>query len=153
MPLEQNPERICISTEFHLSLPVLESSVPLFHICLAPLPNHFSVKLSSMGCNHQKYQRDNEKNNRLRQTFGTDLLGTAWAPPQKRRTERPLIITLHCRSSHATQAIIKVNHMSHTIQDKFSALLIQKGKLEHCIPMCAPSLITATNDCFTKGAN
>lgn len=38
-------------------------------------------------------------------------------------------------------------------QDKFSALLIQKGKLEHCIPMCAPSLITATNDGFTKGAN
>lgn len=43
--------------------------------------------------------------------------------------------------------------MSHSAQDKFSALLIQKGKLEHCIPMCAPSLITAANDGFTKEAN
>lgn len=67
----------------------------------------------------------------------------------QKRTE----VVLRGRSPHATQAIIKLNHMSHAIQDKFSALLIQKGKLEHCIPMCAPSLITATNDGFTKGAN
>lgn len=152
MPLEQNLERICISTEFHLSLPVLESSMLLFHIFLAPLRNHFSVKLSSMGCNHQTYQRDEEKKKRLRQTLGTDRR-IVWAPPLQSKTERPLVFTLHCRSPHATQVIIKLNHMSHTIQDKFSAILIQKGKLEHCIPMCAPSLITAPNDGFTKRAN
>lgn len=91
------------------------------------------------------------KNNRLRQTFGTDLRpGNSMGSTTE---EEDRTATLHCRSPHATQAIIKLNHMSHTIQDKFSALLIQKGKLEHCIPMCAPSLITATNDCFTKGAN
>lgn len=45
MPLEQNLERICISIEFHLSLPVLESSVLLFHIFLAPLQKSLQCQI------------------------------------------------------------------------------------------------------------
>lgn len=72
MPLEQNLERICISTEFHLSLPVVESTVLLFHIFLAPVHNHFSVKLSSMSCKktHRSRIIKHEKKNGFEGNLG-----------------------------------------------------------------------------------
>lgn len=67
--------------------------------------------------------------------------------------EEVLLIIPKCSSPHATQGIIKVNHMPHTIQRKFLILHLQKCKLEHCIPMCGPSPIIGSNDSFTEGTN
>lgn len=55
MPLEQNPHRIWISTEYHFSLAVYlrPTGAPISHFW-AWMHNHFCVKLSSLSCNKQK---------------------------------------------------------------------------------------------------